>query len=71
MDDCDLKFNFHTQGISGNIAKQVLMFMVIGVTTGIKASIGYFGTTCTSAGWLYFYLWEAVMYLELTCGLKV
>ena len=59
------------QGINKNIAKQVLMFMVVGVSAPIKASIAYFGTTCAEAGSLYFYLWEAVMHLELTCGLKV
>ena len=53
------------------MAKQVLSFMVIGINSNIKYSLGYFGTNSATADEIYPLFWECVSHLELTCGLKV
>ena len=60
-----------SQDIDGNIAKQVLVFLVVGINSDVYGAIGYFGTTSAKAGALYILMWDAIQYLELTCGLKV
>ena len=59
------------QDIDKNLAEDVLLFMVVGVTSDIQASIGYFGTKGAKAGVLYKLFWDAVCYIEVSCGLKV
>ena len=59
------------QNIDDNIAKQVLVFLVVGINIDVYGAIGYFGTTSAKAGALYILMWDAIQYLELTCGLKV
>ena len=66
-----VSFHYCSQDIDGNIAKQVLVFLVVGINTDIHGAIGYFGTTTAKAGALYILMWNAIQYLELTCGLKV
>lgn len=53
------------------IATHVLVFMVIGINSNIKMSIGHFPTRSSTADELFPLLWKAVAYLEITCGLKV
>ena len=53
------------------IATYVLVFMVVGINSHIKMSIGYVGTKTATAGELYPLMWKAVAYLEIVCGLKV
>jgi hypothetical protein len=47
------------------------MYMVVGLTSDIEANIGFFGTRTATADVLLYYLWEAIDYVETTCGLKV
>ncbi|XP_062585102.1 uncharacterized protein LOC134246755 [Saccostrea cucullata] len=53
------------------IATHVLVFMVVGINSHIKMSIGHFPTRTSTADELYPLFWRAVAYLEITCGLKV
>ena len=59
------------QAVAGNIADHILVFMAVGLTSNIEASIGYFGTRNATADILMYYLWESVDYLETVCGLRV
>uniref|UniRef100_A0A8W8M802 Transposable element P transposase-like RNase H domain-containing protein n=1 Tax=Magallana gigas TaxID=29159 RepID=A0A8W8M802_MAGGI len=52
------------------IATHVLVFMVIGIISNIKISIGHFPTRSSTADELFLLLWKAVAYIEITCGLK-
>lgn len=53
------------------IATHVLVFMVVGINSHIKMSIGHFPTRTSTADELYPLFWSAVAYLEMTCELKV
>ena len=53
------------------IANHVLAFMVVGVNSHLKMSLGYFATQTAKAHELYQLFWEAVGVLEVACGLKV
>jgi len=55
----------------GHLASHALVFMVVGITTNIKMSIGYFPTRTATADEMYPHLWKAVGLLECVCGLKV
>ena len=58
--------------VDGNCAAtHVLVFMVVGVTSDLQFSLGYFGTTTATAGHLFPLFWQAVHLLERACGLKV
>ena len=54
-----------------NLATHVLVFMVVGVNTHLKMSLGFFGTRTATAGDLVPLMWEAIGYLETYCNLKV
>jgi hypothetical protein len=54
-----------------DIATHVLVFMVVGITSSLKYSLGYLGTKSATADQLYPLFWEAVSLLEISCGLKV
>ena len=59
------------EGKGDNLATHVLVFMVVGVNTSLKMSLGFFSTRTVTADALYPLLWQAVGYLEHSCGLKV
>ena len=71
VNDCTVIIHLHSQEIESNIAKQVLLFLVVGINSNVQSAIGYFGTTTAKGGTLYRLLWDAIQYLELTCSLKV
>ena len=53
------------------LATHALVFMVVGINTNLKMSLGFFGTKTSTAADLFSLLWAAVGYLETTCKLKV
>ena len=53
------------------LATHVLVFMVVGVNTNLKMTVGYFPTRTATAVELVGLLWEAIGYLETFCKLKV
>ena len=71
VNDCTVIIHLHSQEIESNTAKQVLLFLVVGINSNVQSAIGYFGTTTAKGGTLYRLLWDAIQYLELTCSLKV
>lgn len=54
-----------------NLANHALVFMVVGITTNIKMSIGYFPTRTATSDELFPLLWRAVGLLECVSDLKV
>ena len=54
-----------------NLATHALVFMVVGINTNLKMTLGFFGTKTATADYLFWHLWEAIGYLESYCGLKV
>ncbi|XP_056003683.1 uncharacterized protein LOC125674046 [Ostrea edulis] len=56
---------------SMKIATHVLVFMVVGINSHIKMSIGHFPTRTSTADELYPLFWSVVAYLVMTCELKV
>ena len=54
-----------------NLATHVLVFMVVGVNTNLKMSVGFFSTKTATADALFPLLWQVVGYLEMSCKLKV
>lgn len=53
------------------LATHALVFMVVGITSNIKMSIGYFPTRTATADEIFPLLWQAVGLLESVCNLKV
>ena len=49
----------------------MLCFMVVGVSSNIKTTIGHFATKSATSGDLYPLLWKAIAYLEMAADLKV
>ena len=63
----------HTQrtGIAeDNLATHALVFMVVGITSNIKMSIGYFPTRTATSDQIFPLLWKVVGLLECVCKLK-
>jgi hypothetical protein len=54
-----------------DLATHALVFYVIGITTNLKTSLGFFPTRNATAGDLYPLFWRAIGLLENKCGLKV
>ena len=54
-----------------HLATHALVFMVVGITSNIKMSIGYFPTRTATADEIFPLLWKAVGLLECVCELKV
>ena len=64
----------HTQrtGITeDNLATHALVFMVVGITSNIKISVGYFPTCTVTSDQIFPLLWKVVGLLECICKLKV
>ena len=57
--------------LSKSIASHALVFMVVGLASNLKQTIGFFGTRGATADVLYPLVWKAVGYLETYVGLKV
>lgn len=55
----------------GHLATYALAFLVVGVTSNVKMSLGYFPTRTATADQLFPLLWKAVGLLECVCRLKV
>jgi hypothetical protein len=53
------------------IGTHVLVFMIVGVASSLKMSLGYFCTKSATANDIYPWFWDAVGYLETYCQLKV
>ncbi len=53
------------------IASHALLFMVRGISSPLKHTIGYFSTTGVTGVQLFPIFWRAVSMLEITCGLAV
>ena len=53
------------------IGTHVLVFMIVGVTSSLKMSLGYFCTISATAVDIYQWFWNAVGCLETYCQLKV
>ena len=60
-----------TSPTESDLASHVLVFMVVGVSSHLKMSLGYFPTKAATHVFLYQTFWRAVGILELQCGLKV
>lgn len=60
-----------TGNLQDNLATHVLVFFVVGVTTSLRVSMGFFATETATAGDLFTLLWQAIGYLETHCRLKV
>ena len=54
-----------------NLANHVLVFYIVGVTTSLKMSLGFFATRTATADEMFPLFWQAVGYLETRCKLKV
>ena len=54
-----------------DLATQVLVFMVVGVNSHLKMSLGYFPSKSATSAQLFPIFWRAVGILETQCGLKV
>ena len=54
-----------------NLATHALVFMVVGLTSNLKMSLGYFPTTTATADAIFPIFWQAVGLLESMCNLKV
>ena len=59
------------QDMTERIATHVLVFMVVGINSHIKMSIGHIAAKNATADELYPLLWTAIAYLEMVCKLKV
>lgn len=53
------------------LATHVLVFYVVGVSSNLSASMGYFGTQTATSDRLFPLFWKAVCVLERACKLKV
>eukprot|EP00795_Rhopilema_esculentum_P008149 gene8149-14073_t len=56
---------------SSTIATRALVFMVCGIATRLKFSLGYFATTTANSGMLFPLTWRAIGLCEGYAGLKV
>ena len=56
---------------SSTIATHALVFMVCGIATRLKFSLGYFATTTANSGMLFPLTWRAIGLCEGYAGLKV
>ena len=56
---------------TSSIASHALVYMVIGLASRLKFSIGYFGTRSFTSFMLYPLLWKAIGFCETYAGLKV
>ena len=54
-----------------HLASHALVFMVVGLTSNVKRSLGYFPTRTATADQIFPNLWTAVGLLESVCNLKV
>ena len=50
-----------------DIATHVLVFMIVGINTHLKMSLGYFPTKSATAEKIYPIFWRAVAILEMLC----
>ena len=57
--------------VSCTVATHALVFMVCGIASRLKFSLGYFATTTATSGMLYPLTWRAVGLCEGYAGLKV
>ena len=53
------------------MATHVLVFMIVGINSHLKMSIGHIATKGATADELFPLLWTAIAYLEVVCKLKV
>eukprot|EP00112_Aurelia_sp_Birch-Aquarium-sp1_P022151 Seg6146.2 transcript_id=Seg6146.2/GoldUCD/mRNA.D3Y31 product="Transposable element P transposase" protein_id=Seg6146.2/GoldUCD/D3Y31 len=67
----DPDINFATLEKVDEIASHALLFMVRGILTTLKHTLGYFATAGVSAVQLFPIFWKAVSILEIACGLAV
>jgi hypothetical protein len=67
----DPDINFATLEKLDDLASHALMFMVRGITTTLKHTLGYFATADVTAAQLFPLFWRAVRILEMTCNLAV
>lgn len=58
-------------GGEDELATHVLVFYVVGITSQISLSLGFFPTAGVSAMQMFAIFWQAVGFLENNCGLKV
>ena len=54
-----------------HLATHALVFMVVGITSNIKMSLGYVPTITATANQIMPWLWKAIGLLENVCNLKV
>ena len=57
--------------LSSCVATHALVFMIVGLASDLKQTIGYFGTRGATADILYPLIWKAIGYLEVYVRLKV
>ena len=67
----DPDINFATLEKLDHLASHALLFMVRGITTKLKHTVGYFATSDVTAAQLFPLFWRAVSILEMTCNLAV
>lgn len=63
--------NFATLENIDEIATHALLFMVRGITTTLKHTLGYFATAAVTAVQMFPIFWRAVSILEMNCNLAV
>ena len=54
-----------------DLASHMLVFMVVGISSHLKISLGYFRTKAATSSHLFQTFWRAVGILETQCGLNV
>eukprot|EP00795_Rhopilema_esculentum_P004986 gene4986-21354_t len=54
-----------------SVASHALVFMICGIASSLKFSLGYFATRTATCGMLYPLMWQAVGFCETYVGLKV
>lgn len=67
----DPDVNFATLEKLDDIATHMLSFMVRGLCSNLKFSIGYFATRTLMSSQLFVLFWQAVSILEITCNLYI
>jgi hypothetical protein len=67
----DPDINFATLENIDEIVTHALLFMVRGITTTLKHTLGYFATAAVTAVQMFPIFWRAVSILEMNCNLAV
>ena len=70
-DNMDIFQSNSASNLAERVASKVLVFMVNGIASPLKCSLGYFATRSCTGSILFSLAWKAIGYLEVYVGLKV